>query len=296
MGWIRSSLRFAGRETPLIDEAFIASWADRLRREIPGVVAVILKGSHARGAANPWSDIDFDVLVFDDDIANDNLTWIVDDGSDRLVHVSVAVERVDDWLAGFRKGASWSFGFPGKETTRLMWLGRPSLRAELDRPNRDHPGGIPELEDFIEELGKARNARMRGDEVALRLAVQQIAQLCPALLVPLNEPAFPGTRPEAINSALDLTVVSPGYRDDMLLCLGLSGQASTVDEVLAAGTRLVLGTVALLEENLDVYAPVLPPSLPQLLADGTLRRYLNQGVPDSNRVPPPSGNQKGSPQ
>ncbi len=66
----------------------------------------------------------------------------------------------------------------------MLWLGRPSLRAELEWPARDHPGGAPELEDFIEELGKARNAHRRGDEIATRLAVQEIAWLCPAMLVP----------------------------------------------------------------------------------------------------------------
>lgn len=273
----------------MIDEAFIAAWVERLRREIPGTVAVILKGSHARGNAGPWSDLDLDVLVFDDEIADPYLTWIVDDGSGRLVHVSAAVERIDDWLAGFREAASWSFGFRSSEVTRLMWLGRPSLRAELDRPSREHPGGEPELEDFIEELGKARNARLRDDEVSLRLAVQEIAQLCPAILVPLNEPAFPGTRPEALRAALDLVVVPPGYRDDMLLCLGLSGQASTADEVLAAGTRLVRGTIALLTRYADTVGPLQASYLGILLANGALRRYLDQGDPDPNR------DQKGSP-
>ena len=178
----------------VIDGAFIEGWVERLRREIPGAVAVVLKGSHVRGDAGPWSDLHFDVLVFGDEITDPYLTWIVTDGSGRLVHVSAAVERIDDWLAGFREAASWSFGFRSSEVTRLMWLGRPSLRAELDRPSREHPGGEPELEDFIEELGKARNARLRDDEVSLRLAVQEIAQLCPAILVPLNEPAYPGTR------------------------------------------------------------------------------------------------------
>ncbi len=111
----------------------------------------------------------------------------------------------------------------------------------------------------------------------MRLAVQEIAQLCPALLVPLNEPANSGTGPEALRAALDLAVAPVGYRDDMLLCLGLSGQASTVEEVLAAGERLVLGTIALLQANADTFSPLLPPYLPELLADGTLRRYLEQG-------------------
>ncbi|MBA2470147.1 MAG: hypothetical protein H0V37_12145 [Chloroflexia bacterium] len=261
----------------MIDEAFIERWVERLRREIPGAVAVMLKGSHARGNAGPWSDLDFDVLVFGDEITDPYLTWIVENGSGRLVHVSVAVETVEDWLAGFREVASWSFGFPSSEVTRLTWLGRPSLRAELDRPGHKHPGGEPELEDFIEELGKARNARLRGDEVALRLAVQEIAELCPSLLAPLNEVAPPGTRPGALKAALALTVAPEGYRDDMLFCLGLSGRGSTADEILAAGERLVFGTLALLETNADTFSPLLPPYLPDLLSSGLLRRYLGQG-------------------
>ena len=261
----------------MIDEAFIASWVERLRKEIPGVVAVVLKGSHVRGNAGPFSDLDFDVLVFDEEIADAYLTWIVDDGDGWLVHVSVAVERLDDWLHGFKETSSWSFGFPSSEVTRLMWLGRTSLRAELDRASREHPGGEPELEDFIEELGKARNARLRGDEIPVRLAVQEIAWLCPSLLLPLNRSASPGTRPEALIAALDLDVVPEGYRDDMLFCLGLSGRVSTVDEVLEAGERLVLGTLALLEANADVICPGLAPHLPDLLSSGLLRRYLEQG-------------------
>ncbi len=261
----------------MIDEAFITGWVERLRHEIPGAIAIVLKGSHARGNAGPWSDLDFDVLVFNEEIANPYLAWIEDDGDGRLVHVSVAVETLDDWLAGFREVASWSFGFPSSEVTRLLWLGRRSLRAELDRPGRTHPGGEPEPEDFIEELGKARNSRLLDDEIALRLAVQEIAQLCPTLLAPLNESADPQTRPEALKAALDLSIAPVGYRDDMLLCLGLNGQASTADEVLAAGTRLVMGTLALLEANADMICPDLAPHWPELLTSGLLRRYLEQG-------------------
>ena len=266
----------------MTDEDFINAWVERLRAEIPGVVAIVLKGSHARGDAGPWSDLDFDLLTFNEDVEHEYLTWIVEDGSGRLVHVSVAIERLDDWVRSFREVASWSFGLPSHEVTKLLWLGRPSLRAELDRPQRDHPGGEPELEDFIEELGKARNAHARGDEVALWLAVQEIAQLCPALLAPLNEPVCPGTRPEALRAALAFAVMPDGYRHDMLHCLGLSGRASTADDILAAGERLVFGTLALLEANADTISPLLPPHLPELLRSGLLRTYLEQGTP-----PPP---------
>ena len=157
-----------------------------------------------------------------------------------------------------------------------MWLGRPSLKAELDRPGRDATAGEPELEDFIEGLGKARNAHTEGDELTMRLALQTVAELCPSVLGPLNPPVLPGTRPEALKAALDLPNVPAGYRDDMLLCLGLSGAASSVDDLLAAGTRLVMGTLALLEANPETIAPLLAPNLPNLVADGTLRRYVEQ--------------------
>ncbi len=260
----------------MIDQAFIDRWVDRLRREIPGAVAIVLKGSHVRGAAGPWSDLDIDVLVANVAVADPCLSWIEDDGSGRLTHVSVAVEPVKAWLDGAREAAAWSFGFPSSEATRLLWLGQPSLRAELDRPGRAHPSGEPELEDFVEELGKARNARLRGDDLALRLAVQGIAQLCPTLLAPLNASTHPGTRPAALKAALDLTVAPDGYRDDMLLCLGLGGQSSTEEDVLAAGTRLVMGTLAVLEANADVTCPLLPPHWPEWLTSGLLRRYLEQ--------------------
>jgi hypothetical protein len=112
--------------------------------------------------------------------------------------------------------------------------------------------------------------------VTLRLAVQEIAELAPTLLAPLSEPRFPGTRPEAISMALDLETVPDGYREDMLDCLGLSGRALTTDEALATGERLVMGTLALMEANVEVFEPLVKPRLLGLVRDGTMRRYLEQ--------------------
>ncbi len=248
----------------MMDERFIAAWAERLRSEIPGAVAVLLKGSHVRGNAGPWSDLELDVLTLDEEIADEYLAWIVDDGDGRLVHV--AVERLNDWLDGFRDVASWSFGLPSHEAARLLWLGRPSLRAELDRASWEHPGGEPELEDFFEGLGKARNARIRGDELSLRQPYRESpssARLCSRRSTNRSGPA-PGQR-------------RWGPRWTSRSCLGLSGRASMVDEVLAASERLVFGTLALLEANGNTIGPLLPPDIPHLIRSGVLRHYLEQG-------------------
>lgn len=263
----------------MIDRRFIECWSDRLRTEIPGTAAVLLKGSHATGAAGPWSDVDFDVLLDCPEPVEEYLAWLVDGPDGHLVHVSVAVADIRSWLESGNEAARWAFGFPSRAAATLLWVRDDALRARLDHPCRDHPAVDPELEDFIEELGKARNAHLRGDELSCRIACQEIAELCPTLLVPLNGLARPATRSAALTAALDLAIAPAGYRNDMLLCLGLSGQGSTADEVLAAAEHLVSGTLSLLRERIDAVAHLLPSDLAGYLADGTLERYLERRNP-----------------
>ncbi len=263
----------------MIDRRFIEVWSERLRTEIPGTAAVLLKGSHVLGTAGPWSDVDFDVLVDRSVPVEEYLAWLVDGPGGHLVHVSVAVTDIRSWLEAGNEPARWAFGFPAREMAMLLWSRDDALRERLDQPCRDHPAVDPELEDFIEELGKARNAHLRGDALSCRVACQELAELCPTLLVPLNALARPATRPAALTAALNLTIAPAGYRSDMLLCLGLSGQGATADEVLAAAERLVSGTLSLLRERIDAVAHLLPSDLAGYLADGTLERYLERRNP-----------------
>lgn len=258
----------------MIDRPSIDAWSARLRREIADVVAVLLKGSYVQGTAGPWSDLDFDVLVERPEPVKEYLAWFVDGPEGDLVHVSVAVTDIPSWLDDGDHAATWAFGFPSRETFTLLWARDDTVRQRFGPPYRDHPAADPELEDFIEELAKARNAHLRGDELTCRIACQKLAELCPTLLIPLNEAVSPATQPAALRAALDLAIAPAGYRDDMLLCLGLSGAASTADEVLAAAERLVAGTLVLLRRRIDAVRYLLPPDLAAYLADGTLERYL----------------------
>ncbi len=263
----------------MIDRGFIETWSERLRTEIPGTAAVLLKGSHVFGTAGPWSDVDFDVLVDRSEVVEEYLAWLVDGSGGHLVHVSVAVTDIRSWLEAGNEPASWALGFPAREMAMLLWSRDDVLRERLDQPFRDHPALDPELEDFIEELGKARNAHLRGDALSCRVACQELAELCPTLLVPLNALARPVTRPAALTAALNLAIAPAGYRNDMLLCLGLSGQGAATDEVLAAAERLVSGTLSLVRERIDAVAHLLPSDLAGYLVEGTLERYLERRNP-----------------
>ena len=50
-------------EAPDDQGTLIQRWTERLGRQIPGAVAVILRGSSVAGTMGPWSDVDFDVLT-----------------------------------------------------------------------------------------------------------------------------------------------------------------------------------------------------------------------------------------
>lgn len=259
----------------MVDETSISTWVDRLRREVPDAVAVILKGSHAKGDAGVHSDVDFDVLV-DGEPHEAYLASFEETPEGRLQHISIAVQDLAGWLAEADEPVSWAYGLPAAETTRLLWARDETLRARLDHPHRMHPPEPLELEDFIEAWGKIRNAFAKGDDLAMRIAGQKLARLCPGLLRPLNTEVSPSNRREAMRAALDLPVAPPGYRDDLLRCFGLSPDAVPMQELHDAAQRLTFGTVALLREHAAIAEDALEQELFTYLTDGTLERYIRQ--------------------
>lgn len=258
----------------VVDDGFIAKWVDRLREVTPDAVAVILKGSYARGNPGPYSDVDFDVLTAG--AAREEYPAFLEEvPGGRLVHVSVAVSNLAGWLAEETEPAGWSFGLPASEAMRLLWAVDDALTKQLDRRERVFPGGEPELEDFVAGLGKVTQARTRGDGPALRLAAQDVASLCPSLLQTLNPAVRAGTRSESLQLALTFPISPPHYREDMLTCLGLTARASS-ETVHLSAVRLVHGVLELLQPQAARLAPLLPPDLAGALARGTLRRYVAQ--------------------
>ncbi len=257
----------------VLDEGWLAVWVERMRREELGAVAVLLKGSYARGAAGPYSDLDLDVLTRGEPRVP--YRAYLEEISGRLLHISVATEELEKWLAEEEEPATWSWHLPAAEATKLVWSEK-SVRDHVDRSALRRPRGGMELEDFIEGAGKVRSALAADDKLQLRLAAQDLARLCPSLLIPLNPPVVAGTRTEALRLVLDLPVVPPEYKEHMLVCLGLSGRAMTMEEVADHALRLVRGVVRLLSEHSSELPPETEPELQRYLVDGTLERYLSQ--------------------
>src|SRR6266540_3160092 len=227
----------------MVGEELIQRWVRRLRHEVPDAVAVFLGGSYVRGDAGPFSDVDFDVPV-PDGPRDEWPAWLDVEGQ-RLVRVEVWIRDVERWLASRREPQPWAFELPSTEPLRLCWAADDSWRERLDRPQLEHPAGAPELDHFISDLGKLANAHSRGDELLAALAAH---------------------------------VAPPGYRDDMVVCLGLAARPASGEAVREAACRLGIGVVELLESHADTYSELLSRELWASLTDGGLRRYAAQLV------------------
>lgn len=250
-------------------EQIITQWVDRLRQEHADAVAVVLKGSYARGEAREWSDIDFDVLVSTPD-TEIYRTWIEPVG-ERLVHISAGVESLASWLADANQPSEWSLGLPTIETTKLLWAASEGLRAQLDHPARTHPAAGPEVEDTMEALGKIRSALARGDDIGVYRNANKLATLLGTVLVPINPHTPVSNSRAAIDAVLGLPNVPAGFAEDWLACMGYV-DARTPSATAAAAERLFHGVLALLPAD----AAVVGDDIARLLAEGTIQRYLDQ--------------------
>lgn len=250
-------------------QEFIEGFVVRLRAEYPNAVAIVLKGSHARGQAKPWSDIDFDVLLSTPGI-EEYRTWI-EPVNERLVHISAAVEFVDAWIADANEPSSWSLGFPTIETTKLLWAIDDDHRELLDHPYQAHPPHEIEIEDTMEALGKMRNALSRGDIPGVYRNANKLATLLPTMLVPLNPSTSVSNSRQAIDAVLALTNVPEGFAEDWLYCMGYV-DTRTPESTLEAATRLFTDTLRLLPPDREIVGQ----DFDVLIRDGVIETYLNQ--------------------
>ena len=250
-------------------EQVIDGFAIRVREAYPDAVAIILKGSHARGEAKPWSDIDFDVLVSTPDV-EEYRTWIEPVG-ERLVHISVAVESLDAWIADREEPSSWSLGFPTIETTKLLWTIDDEHTQLLDHPHKTHPPHEIEIEDTMEALGKMRNALGRGDTISVYRNANKLAMLIPTMLVPVNPSVSVANSRQAIDAVLALPNVPTGFAEDWLYCMGYVDNR-TPEGALVAATRMFTGALALLPADPEIVGE----DFARMLADGSLNAYLTQ--------------------
>lgn len=260
-------------EMPVVESGFLGEWVDRLRTAAgPPVVGILLRGSYARAAATPYSDVDLDVIVTGSSYET-YPAYLAETGVGRLVHLSIAMTDAASWAAHVAAPADWAFGLPVRSPMRVLWAAS-EWRERLDRTEINQPPARPELEALVAGLGKVAGAFAAGDDLGGRFAASDLARRCPSVLRLANPSVTVASRREALEAALGLPAAPPGYREAMLTCLGLAGGSPS--DVYAAARRLVSGTVATVRPYAHELAESAGPDLGAALVDGRLDRYLSQ--------------------
>jgi phosphoribosyl-AMP cyclohydrolase len=248
----------------------------RLRREQPNAVAILCHGSYARGAAEAHSDLDLDVLIDGEEDCYQSAFEELPDG--RLLHITIGTQSLASWLAHFDEAAEseeWAFFLPARQVARLLWA-TPQVQAQLEQRLDMEWEAAPQLQDLIECAAKVRNAALRGDEIGVRLAAQQLALRCPALVALFNPPVRVATPRDALQAALDFAVAPPGYRDGLLVCMGLSGQATSAQQVHDTALHLASGIIEMLQVQPELAEDHIEDGLAEALDDGSVVRLLRQ--------------------
>jgi hypothetical protein len=219
--------------------------------------------------AEASSDLDLRTLTSAEPVARYR-TWFEDRPGGAPLHVSVGLEQLDSWLARRHEPEWWTFGFPAAQVLRYAWATDEARRTLGPDPSFTIAAGEPELEDFVEYLGKVQRCARRGDVLGARLFAQAVGLLAPRLVRAPDDEVVVHDRREALTAALALRVTPEHYGADLPVVLGLveAGDPAVIDAALRLGRELL---AFLREHHPDVDAQ---PDIARYLADGTLERHL----------------------
>jgi phosphoribosyl-AMP cyclohydrolase len=235
----------------------------------PKTNAILVTGSYAQGTADRYSDLDAMALTSAKP-SGGHYTWF-EPTLRGPFHISVGAREIGEWIARGTAPAAWSLGFPTREAAQYLYQADSLAQSRLgNSPVVLRPSSPPELEDFIEYIMKLRRAASGGYEVYVRWHARHAAELAPRLLIPLNPERRVRDPQDALNAALDLPICPEGYREDMLVSLGL--ESKDTGEIERRTFNLAINLLAFLRQhkpNIDSQ-----PELTRYLLDGTLERYI----------------------
>jgi phosphoribosyl-AMP cyclohydrolase len=256
----------------------LSVWVERLRAEEPGALAILLQGSHARGDAGPYSDVDLRVVTAGPPRVRDR-AYLLQEGG-RLVHYSVGGRPLAELVEAAANPELWPWLVAHYAAVKPIWdpqdvvgLLRRTVEANRPGPRPYVDGLLLELETMVEEVAKVRNAVAADDYLAAARAAWETADQAWKVLLRCTDPWPLRSQREGVERMLRLGEAIPRYRENLLICLGLTPDPRPLDALSRAALQLAEGIVAWLEPRLN---DLDQPAVTELLADGKLAAYLRQ--------------------
>ena len=241
----------------------------------------MVQGSHARGDAGPYSDVDLRVITAGPPRVRDRVYLVEEEG--RLVHYSVGGRPLAELVQATADVEVWPWLVGHYATVKPLWdpgdvvgLLRRAVEANRPSPRPYADGLLLELETMVEEVAKVRNAAVAGDYLAAARAAWEAGDEAWKVLQRCHDPRPLATQRDGVDRMLRLGDDIPGYRENLAICLGLTPAARPLEELSRATLELAEGVVGWLEVHVTELGQ---PRVAELLADGKLARYLRQMRP-----------------
>jgi len=229
---------------PIDIQALIARFDD------PAAKALVVLGSHTRGEAGPFSDVDlFRIFPVGDPHSGQNTTYLIDD---HLVVVSdVDLNRVEQWfthphlavltIGGLREGVA----LIDRENTFAAIKARAlDFTWDAEFQQRGDRWAAEQLVDCIEEVHKALNGLRRGDEGKL-LAARHSLSWTLLRIVHVHRGILPRSDRDVFDAAIRLVGEESPWTIALRGAFGI-GQRSSLAEQLTAGLQLYVLTAEMI--------------------------------------------------
>jgi hypothetical protein len=257
-------------------------WVNRLRKEEPSAVAVLLFGSRAFGNEGPYSDVDLRVITAREPEVRDRIYF--EEYGGRLVHFSIGSRSISELIRLCQDPERWAWMKPTYASAKVLW----DSSGIVDVLNRIIEANTPKrypyvedlhyaLETLVEYVTKVKNAHAATDYARAAYFAQKVGEYAWRTCRACSEsPRLMAGESQAFEDRLEIGKDIPGYVENIKVCLGLLPDARTIDDILFASVRLAVGVV----EWVRTLAPRLEisASLLELLDSGKVRQYLMQSM------------------
>jgi predicted nucleotidyltransferase len=256
-------------------------WVARLRAGEPTALAVLVHGSYARGAEGRFSDVDLRVITAATPRVRDRVHLEERDG--RLVHFSTGSRSLPELIELAEDPRRWMYVRPQYVDARLLWEEPGTLALLRGEVEARAPGRLPfvdglqlALETLFEYAGKVRNAHLDGDYARAAWFARRVGEYAWETVHATAERRLLPSEGDWLEDWLSLGEAIPGYRASARVCLGLTPEARSLDQLLEASLDLADAVVAWLGGELARLGPAAGETVVELIESGKAARYLRE--------------------
>jgi predicted nucleotidyltransferase len=258
-----------------------ASWVARLRAGEPTALAVLVHGSHARGRAARYSDVDLRVITATPPRVRDRVR--LEEHAGRLVHFSIGSRSLPELIELADDPRKWMYVRPQYLDARLLWEEPGTLDLLRGEVDARAPGRLPfvdglqlALETLLEYATKVRHAHLDGDYVRAAWFARRVGEHAWETVHATAESRLLPSERDWAEDCLSLGGAIPGYRASALVCLGLTPEARSIDRLLEASLDLADAVVTWLGGELARIGPAAGETVVELIESRRTARYLRQ--------------------